>query len=90
MVYRQSLEIERRLATVLRLIRTGRYSTPGLAEQYLKWRGGRDEFLGALERRDPEATARGWQRDYMKGLLPDGGRAPAHQTRVHLKEFAGA
>jgi len=31
MVYRQSLEIEQRLETVLRLVRTGCYSTPGLA-----------------------------------------------------------
>lgn len=33
MAYQQSLEIERRLDRVLRLIRTGRYSTPMLAEE---------------------------------------------------------
>jgi biotin operon repressor len=33
MIYQQSLEIERRLDHVLRLIRTGRYSTPMLAEE---------------------------------------------------------
>lgn len=33
MVYQQSLEIERRLAHVLSLIRTGQYSTPMLAEE---------------------------------------------------------
>lgn len=33
MVYQQSLEIERRLDRVLRLIRTGRYSTPLLAQE---------------------------------------------------------
>ena len=33
MVYQQSLEIERRLDRVLRLIRTGRYSTPMLADE---------------------------------------------------------
>jgi len=32
MLYRHSLEIHERLETVLQLIRTGRYSTPGLAE----------------------------------------------------------
>ena len=32
MVYQQSLEIERRLDRVLSLIRTGRYSTPMLAD----------------------------------------------------------
>jgi transcriptional regulator with XRE-family HTH domain len=33
MFYQRSLEIEQRLATALRLIRTGRYSTPKLAER---------------------------------------------------------
>jgi len=33
MLYQRSLEIERRLDAVLRLIRSGRYSTPMLAEQ---------------------------------------------------------
>ncbi|CAN5300846.1 hypothetical protein BH10PLA2_BH10PLA2_19780 [soil metagenome] len=33
MLYDHSLEIHRRLATALRLIRTGRYSTPKLAER---------------------------------------------------------
>ena len=33
MLYQRSQEIERRLDQVLRLIRTGRYSTPKLAEE---------------------------------------------------------
>jgi transposase len=33
MLYQRSLEIEARLNQVLRLIRTGRYSTPKLAEK---------------------------------------------------------
>jgi predicted DNA-binding transcriptional regulator YafY len=33
MLYQRSLDIERRLEAVLRLIRSGRYSTPMLAEQ---------------------------------------------------------
>jgi len=33
MLYKRSLEIEQRLAMVLRLIRSGRYSTPKLAER---------------------------------------------------------
>jgi biotin operon repressor len=32
-MYKRSQEIERRLVEVLRLIRTGRFSTPGLAEK---------------------------------------------------------
>lgn len=33
MLYERSLEIEKRLDHVLRLVRTGRYSTPKLAEE---------------------------------------------------------
>jgi len=33
MLYRRSREIEQRLDAVLRLIRTGKYSTPALAEE---------------------------------------------------------
>jgi biotin operon repressor len=33
MLYQRSLDIERRLETVLRLIRSGGYSTPRIAEQ---------------------------------------------------------
>lgn len=33
MIYQRSQDIERRLAEVLRLIRTGRYSTPVLADK---------------------------------------------------------
>lgn len=33
MLYQRSLDIERRLATVLRLIRSGGYSTPMIAEE---------------------------------------------------------
>jgi DeoR/GlpR family transcriptional regulator of sugar metabolism len=33
MLYQRSLDIERRLQTVLQLIKSGRYSTPDLAEE---------------------------------------------------------
>jgi biotin operon repressor len=33
MLYQRSMDIERRLATVLRLIRSGEYSTPMIAEE---------------------------------------------------------
>jgi biotin operon repressor len=33
MLYQRSLDIEQRLKTVLRLIRSGHFSTPGIAEQ---------------------------------------------------------
>jgi hypothetical protein len=54
---------------------------------YLKWREERGAFLKALEGGEPQAVARGWQRDYMKGLRPDGATADGHQTRLKLREF---
>ena len=33
MLYQRSMDIERRLATVLRLVRSGAYSTPMIAEE---------------------------------------------------------
>jgi hypothetical protein len=61
--------------------------SPDLKAQYDAWNGERDAFIRALRQREPGAVARGWQRDYMKGLLPDGARAAEHQTRVSLREF---
>jgi hypothetical protein len=61
---------------------------PELAKLYATWTKERDAFIQALRQREPEAVARGWQRDYLKGLLPDGTRATEHQTRINLKEFA--
>ena len=82
--------VQRGLAEELEPRTSGLENSPSLADHYLKWRTGRDDFLEALKRREPDATQRGWQRDYMKGLLPNGEHVPEHQTRINLREFTEA
>jgi biotin operon repressor len=65
MLYQRSLEIERRLDTVVRLIRTGHYSTPKLAERLGVSIPTVSRYVTALRERgyDIKATkeARGWR-----------------------------
>ena len=65
MLYERSLEIERRLHTVLRLVRTGRYSTPHLAEQLGVSIPTVSRYVTALRERGydirAEKQARGWR-----------------------------
>jgi biotin operon repressor len=65
MLYRRSLEIEQRLETVLRLIRSGRYSTPRLAEQLGVSIPTVSRYVTALRERGydirAEKQARGWR-----------------------------
>jgi hypothetical protein len=62
-------------------------TNPELKRQFEQWRDSRDSFNKGLRTREPETVKRGWQRDYVKGELPDGSHAPEHQTRLQLKEF---
>ena len=48
---------------------------------------GRSGFLTGLQSRDPEAVARGWQKDYFQGKTPDGKAVDSHQTRLNVKPF---
>jgi biotin operon repressor len=65
MLYDRSLEIKTRLDTVLRLIRTGRYSTPNLAEQLGVSVPTISRYVTALRQRGyeikAEKQARGWR-----------------------------
>jgi Family of unknown function (DUF6065) len=45
-----------------------------------------EKFLSEYSREFDEARD-AWQRDYFKGLLPDGSPVPGHQTKLRLKEF---
>jgi hypothetical protein len=51
---------------------------PDLKAQYETWQESRDTFL-----QQPPET---WQRDYMLGTSPGGPKAPAHQTKLAVKE----
>jgi hypothetical protein len=65
-------------------------STPEIYEQSKRWAANRhqaqvNKFLAQYSKDfDPDA----WEMDYFKGLLPDGGEAPEHQTKLLLAEFA--
>lgn len=61
---------------------------PALASSYARWARGRAAFLSDLREPGSEAQRRGWQRDYLHGTLPDGSRAPEHQTKLSLRPFA--
>jgi biotin operon repressor len=65
MLYQQSLEIEKRLDTVLRLIRRGRHSTPKLAERLGVSIPTVSRYLTALRERGydirAERQASGWR-----------------------------
>jgi hypothetical protein len=56
--------------------------------QYVKWEQSRAGFLTGLHAREPEAIARGWQKDYFQGKTPDGKDFESHQTRLNVKPFA--
>src|SRR5262249_41688561 len=56
-------------------------SNPELQKEYQDWLRSRTQFITGLEHRHQETVQRGWQRDYMHGMLPSGERAPEHQTR---------
>lgn len=65
MPFERSLEIERRLDAVLRLIRTGRYSTPALAEEVGVSIPTISRIVAALRERGhdihAERTNKGWR-----------------------------
>jgi predicted DNA-binding transcriptional regulator YafY len=65
MRYQQTLEIHQRLATVLRLIGTGRYSTPALAEKVGVSIPTISRIVAALREQGhgikAERTAKGWR-----------------------------
>jgi hypothetical protein len=80
--------VPRGLAESLTPARLPLQREPELEQEYRAWLRSRQGFLQALDRKEPEAVQRGWQRDYVHGVAPSGARAPEHQTRLNLKEFA--
>jgi hypothetical protein len=82
--------VPRRLAEGLEPVYAPLEADPELARQFHEWEKSRATFNADLEAGRPEVVRRGWQRDYVKGLTPDGGRAADHQTRLQLREFTPA
>ena len=62
-------------------------SDPELDAGYRTWSESRSTFLGALKRRDPEASYQKWQKDYFQGHMPQGASIETHQTVLSLRPF---
>jgi hypothetical protein len=62
-------------------------SDPDLEAAYKQWTASRTDFIREAEQPGTEASKQGWQKRYMRGLLPDGSAAAAHQTRVRARPF---
>jgi hypothetical protein len=62
-------------------------ANPEVAREYREWEKSRSTFNAELERLQPDAVKRGWQRDYMQGRSISGREAQEHQTRLHLRDF---
>ncbi|MBV8779689.1 MAG: hypothetical protein JO032_20250 [Alphaproteobacteria bacterium] len=60
---------------------------PALARSHRRWRRGRDRFLQQI-RASAATGAAAWQKDYMRGLTPDGATGvPDHLTKLALLPF---
>ena len=81
MPFERSLEIERRLDEVLRLIRTGRFSTPMLAEEVGVSIPTISRCVTALRERghdiQAERTSQGWRYVVAGAIPPNRSRRPA-------------
>lgn len=60
---------------------------PELHAAYTEWSVSREKFIRDLNKPGSEAQAMKWEKDYFRGLGPDGKVMPQHQTRLTLKEF---
>jgi hypothetical protein len=77
----------RGLAECLMPVQTTLTANPDLLRHYEEWSANRDRFLTDLVLGKSEALQQGWQKDYTRGLMPDGRRFIEHQTHLQLKEF---
>jgi uncharacterized protein DUF6065 len=67
-------------------------SDPSTAKGWQRWAESRDEirrqkFLGVYSG-EHEQYRDAWEKDYFRGRGADGREAPAHQTKLRLREFA--
>lgn len=61
---------------------------PELLRQFQEWSRSRTEFQARMARATPAAGADKWQKDYYRGVDPDGRPAADHQAKLRLKPFA--
>ena len=79
--------VPRGLAETLTPIQIPIASNPVLEAQYNLWDTKRKQFNSNLVARHADTVARGWEKDYFKGLGPDGSVARQHQTQLNVKSF---
>jgi hypothetical protein len=61
---------------------------PDLAERHRAWREARLTFNRDLREAGSEASRQRWQKDYYRGLMPDGSAGPPeHRIKLRLKPF---
>jgi len=78
----------RGLAECLEPVQAALADNAELQRHYEEWSASRDRFLADLVLGKADATRQGWQKDYTRGLMPDGRRFVEHQTHLQLKEFS--
>jgi hypothetical protein len=62
-------------------------ANPALHAQFAAWSGARSTFAQGLVDPALAASAQGWQKDYFRGVSPDGTPAPSHRTKLRLNAF---
>lgn len=63
-------------------------SDPDLHAPYREWMESRETFLERLRNADPTATTAKWQKNYYRGLMPDGTSSAAdHATKLQPRAF---
>lgn len=59
---------------------------PDLAARHAAWAADRGRFNADLTRREPAATAQGWQKHYLRGGSPSGpSGSPSHRSKRRLR-----
>lgn len=63
-------------------------SDPVIKQSFESARDSRLQFLESLAKKDEDAVARGWQKEYFRGAFGSGGKADAgHQTKINARPF---
>lgn len=65
---------------------------PELRQQHEYWKENRNRFNAELKQPGSDAQAEKWQRQYYRGLAPDGepGAPEDHRTRLRLRPFSSS
>lgn len=79
--------VPRGLAESLTPVQRPLAENPEKLQRFQQWGVARAAFNEGLREGDEETIQRGWQRDYMLGLDPNGAHFPGHQTKLNLRSF---